>query len=116
MKIIKKDDQGEPAITKRYYYDLKNGLYYVTQERSVGKNGKYKKDSKITEKKLITSNKDKIIQFLFGNKYSAKDATTFEGLWKLFNSNDFKFKEKYEEIKNHFLDAMEKEGIKIPKD
>ena len=115
MKIVKTDDDGEPAVTKRYYFNPKAGLYYVTQERKLGKNGKYTKASSITDKKLITSNKDKIIQFLFGSKHKADDARTYEQVWALLNSDDFKFPSKRDEIKKHFKEELEHHQIEVPK-
>lgn len=115
MKIIKKDDDGEPAVTKRYYFNPKAGMFYVTQERKLGKNGKYTKASSITEKKLITANKDKIIQFLFGSKHKADDARTYEQVWALLNSDDFKFPSKRDEIKKHFKEELEKNQLEVPK-
>jgi len=114
MKVIKKDDEGEPAVIERYYFNPKAGLFYVTQERKLGKNGKYTKASSITQKKLITANKDKIIQFIFGPKHSAEDTKTYEQVWALLNSKDFKFPSKLKEIKKHFKEEMERNKIELP--
>lgn len=115
MKILERDDDGEPAIWERYYFDPKRGMFRARQERKMGKNGKYTKSSSITDKKLVTNDKDKIVQFLFGKKYSAKDIFTFEQLWKLYNSNDFKFPAARKEITKAFQQNLEEQGLKVPK-
>lgn len=115
MKVIEKDDEGQPAIWERYYLDPKKGLFFARQERKMGKNGKYTKSSSIVEKKLVTADKDKIIQFLFGPKHKAKDVMTFEKLWDLFNSNDFKYPAQRAEIKKAFKENMDEQGLEVPK-
>jgi len=115
MKVVKKDDNGEPAVWKRYYLNPKSGLYYATQERKLGKSGKYTKESSITDKKLITGNKDKIVQFLFGPKHKASDFITFEQLWAAFNSDDFKYQSKREEIKKEFINTLKRQKYDVPK-
>jgi hypothetical protein len=114
MKVLKTDDNGDPVSVKRYYFHLKSGLYSVIQNNKLGKNGKYTKAKEIVEKKLITTDKDKIVQFLFGPKVQSKDVRSFEQAWKLFMSGDFRFPKAREEIRKHFLEAMEKHGIKVP--
>ncbi len=101
-KIIKKDVNGEPLVWTRYYFDLKNGLFLIKQERQLGKNGKYLKNYVTTDKKLITKDKDKLIQFLFGNKHDSNDTKTYEQVWDLLNSKDFKFPNKRNEILKDF--------------
>lgn len=115
MKVIKKDDAGEPVEWKRYYFNPKSGLYYITQGKKLGKNGKYIKATEITDKKFITANKDKIVQFLFGNKHKATDVSSFEKLWALFNSEDFKFPTKRDEILVGFKEALEHNKFEFPK-
>lgn len=114
MKVIERDDEGEPAIWERYYFDPKRGMFHARQERKMGKNGKFTKTSSITDKKLITANKDKIVQFLFGQKHNAKDIMTFEKLWELFNSKDFKFPNARSEIKKATKENFEEQGLKVP--
>ena len=116
FKVVKKDSSGEPLIVKRYYMDLKSGLYYMTQERKMGKSGKYTSAFETKEKKLISSNKDKIIQFLFGKKVKADDANTFEKLWTLLNSDDFKFPDKREEIVKAFKENAVRHKVDMPKE
>lgn len=107
------DDDGEPLEVKRYYFNPKSGLYYVTQTRKIGKSGKPIKGLQITDKKLITSNKDKIMEFLFGSGIKALDVMTFEQLWTLFKSKKFKFPSKRKEIEESFRKNIKDHGIKL---
>ena len=96
-----------PNIKTRYQFNWKKGM----QKLDVITNDKGKEEKHNI--KTVTNNMDDVAVFLFGKNHTFNDINTFEKLFKLMNSNDFRYKEHKNEIITDFKGEIKKLGFAI---
>lgn len=107
-----KGPDGEDSARERLVFDLSQGLYRFTQDRA-GKRG-LTKSFATRDKKLITSDPDKICARLFGEGVSAKQVLTFKDALKLMLSSSFKHKSKLKQIIDRAITGLEQKKLVVP--
>jgi hypothetical protein len=107
-----KDPSGEDSARERLVFDLSRGLYRFTQDRA-GKRG-LTKSFATRDKKLITSDPDKICARLFGEGIGAKQVLTFSDALKLMLSSSFKHKDKLKQIIARAISGLEQKSLVVP--
>ena len=98
---------ADPATKTRYQFNWKKGL----QKLDVVTNIKGKEEKKNI--KTISNNMDDVAVFLFGNGHTFNDINTFEKLFKLVNSDAFRYKKYKDEIINDFKVEIAKLGYEL---
>lgn len=96
------------GLFKKYQFNWKSGIEYV--EFYVDKNGKLLKQNR----NLVSHDTDDIVHYLFGHRYNFSDIDSFEKLYKLFKSNDYKYKENRKEVIDDFKKELTKAKVNIP--
>lgn len=98
---------SDPNTRVRYQFNWKKGL----QKLDVVKNAKGKEEKKNI--KTIYTDMDDVAVFLFGSNHTFNDISSFEKLFKLLSSNDFKYKQYKDEIIADFKEEIKKLGFEI---
>jgi hypothetical protein len=114
QEILKKDKDGESLEIKRYFYDLAKGLMIGTRTR-VNAKGKIGKNFSTIDKKVISSDPEKICKLMFGKGATPKQCSTFNGALKAINSDSFPYLDKREEILKLALKGIKDKNLKVPK-
>lgn len=109
-----KDPNGEDSARERLVFDLSRGLYRFTQDRA-GKKG-LTKSFATRDKKLITSDPDKICARLFGEGVGAKQVLTFADAFKLMTASSFKHKDKLKLIIARAITGLEQKKLVVPQE
>lgn len=111
-QVEKSDDNGQPLVIKRYFYDLQRGLMIGTQSREGKK--KSSKNFKTVDKKVITDDPVEVAKFFFGDKATPDQVATFKGTLAAINSPKFPHKKNREAIIQMAKDGMKKKGLLVP--
>lgn len=107
-------ENGDVKKFKKFTLSQKKGL--ITQIKSYeGKLGKQLKNCKPIKgcDVPVTKNPTDIVKFIFGDKYSVKDINSFEDIYKIVMSSDFKHKHHRKEILDNFKSTI-LNGVKMP--
>lgn len=99
----------DPEIKKKLQIDLRQGLQLVDFTEKNGKKNKIKI-------KVVSGDVNKLTRFLFGGKYTYSDSDSFEKVYKLFKSNDFKFPQLRNAIINTYKNTMARLKLPLPKE
>lgn len=97
-------------VKRKFQINWKTGVELVdftTNEKG--------KREKIKVRKVM-GDMDKLTKFLFGPKYTFKDISSFEKLYKLINSKDFKFPKIRKDIFKQFKKTVERYKFPMPKE
>jgi hypothetical protein len=118
--ITQKDKHGETITFNRYFYDLARGLMTgvrtrVNTSRSATKNGKLSKNFSTIDKKVISSDPEKICNLMFGKGATPKHCSTFDGALKSINSDSFPYLDNRKEILKLALKGIKDKNLKVPK-
>ena len=109
----------EKKIYSKYTMDYKKGIY-KTIYQIVPPTGRQKIDQEVLiSKELLTSDPNEINKILFLGKipYSFVGSTnSFEQVYKMMKSDNFKFKELFPNIINKFYTRLTKEKLEIPEE
>lgn len=102
-KIVPVDGEEDTEFEHwQYFFDQNKGLKAIKLSYE-GKNGKRLKNPKKVEEKQITKNISKTVKLILGDKAEKEDCNSFESLVSYLSSDNFKYKDKYEDIKKNFL-------------
>jgi len=118
FKVIEKAMDAEgvevPAIWERLFLDLRKGLMQGKQTRVSPKSGKLVKGKKTFDKKLLSANKEEIIDMLLGPDGTEKDVNSFETIVKYMNSDSFPYQDKKKEIFKKAAQEIKKQFGELP--
>jgi len=108
------NDAGEevPATWDRLFFDLGRGLMSGTQ--TIKGKKKLIKGAKTTDKKVITTDPQKIVDKFFGPKFKPNEVLTWEQVWKVIHSNDFILKDKLKDILEIVKKGIVRKGYPVP--
>ena len=110
-KVLKKINNSD-VEWERSYFDFK-GFYKGVQSR-VGKTGRILKTKKTIRKWLVSRDPDEVVTILLSSKYHSKDILTFESTFDVIMSNDFRYKNKRDEILQKAKLGILGKGYPIP--
>jgi len=105
--ILKTKDKD---VKRKFQMNWKNGVELV--DFTTNEKGKRKK---LKVKKVI-GDMDKLAKFLFGSKFTFKDMDSFEKLYKLMKSKNFKFKKLNNKIFDAYKKTITRFKLPIPKE
>lgn len=106
------EETDKPLEYDGYMMNLNKGLYSIKKDY----HGKTKilKHGEIVKEKLITSNPDEFVEFVFGKGIDPEDVGTFEKCWSIINKSDFKWSSKLEDIKKNLEKFLLRVELPIP--
>jgi len=110
---IEKAETGEELSYDGYMMNLNKGLFSIKKDYQ-GKT-KILKHGEIVEEKLVTTDPNKFVEFIFGKGYKPEDVRTFEACWHIINKKDFKWHDNLGEIKKNLKKFLERVKLPIPK-
>ena len=92
------------------------GIYRV-RKNFMGKKGLVKNGKNVEgSDTLITYEPGETIRMTVGSQYRISDIDTFEKLWNIVLSEDFKWKNKREDIVNRFIECLGEQKLSLPKE
>ena len=113
-EVLKSTDKGETEEYKAYVVQLNNGIVEV-RKTFMGVKGIRKTATKLKEyDTLITKQPSDVVNLLFNGGHKPDELTTYEKLKSLFDSNDFKFPNKRNEILEEFKTKLEDSKLPLP--
>lgn len=95
-------------IFKKYQLNWKNGIEYV--EFYVNDNGKIIKN----KRSIVSNDMNDIVHYLFGYRYDFSDIDSFEKLYNLFKSNDYKYKTNRKQVITDFKKELINAKFNLP--
>lgn len=98
---------SDPNVRVRYQFNWKKGL----QKLDVVTDAKGKEQK--TNIKTISNDMDDVAVFLFGANHTFNDINTFEKLFKLVGSTNFRYKKYKNEIIDDFKNEIKKLGFEL---
>jgi hypothetical protein len=114
-EILARDEAGEVLDYKTPVLLLPTGLYLHTKSYR----GKLKPRLKTAQKiegseEFITDDPQEFINFALGPGYKEEDVKTFEKVLDIMTAPNFKYKEFLPEIKDKFIELLNRTGLPIP--
>ncbi len=114
-EIIERDPLGEVLDYNTPVLILSDGLYWHTKSFRGKIKDRLKNSKKIEgSERFITNNPQEFINFALGEGYSEDEVKTFEQLFDVITSPDFELRDKLPEIKERFLEFLQRVGLEIP--
>lgn len=114
-EIMQRDDTGEVLDYETPVLILSDGLYWHTKSYRGKIKDRLKNPKKIEgSERFVTNDPQEFIDFALGTGYKMDDVKTFEQLFSVIMSPDFELKEKLPEIKERFLEFLQRVGLEIP--
>ncbi len=92
---------------------LPSGLY-LNKKSYQGKIKSRLKDPKRIDQTFITNNPQEFIDYALGPGYTENDVKTFEQVFKIVTSPSFKYKDFLPEIKEKFIELLNRTNLPIP--
>jgi hypothetical protein len=114
FEATKKTDKGETAEYKAYVVRLNQGIVEVRKSFE-GKKGLVKTAQLLKEyDKLITKEPQDVVDLLFNGGHKASGIDTYEKLYSLLNSGDFKYPGSLNDIMSDFKKKLDDSGLPLP--
>lgn len=114
-EIIERDNSGEVLDYHTPVLILSDGLYWHTKSFKGKIKDRLKNSKKIEgSERFITNDPQEFIDFALGAGYTVDDIKTFEQLFNIITSPDFELRDKLPEIKERFLEFLQRVGLEIP--
>ncbi len=112
-EILSRDEQGEVMDYLSPVIVLPSGLY-LNKKSYQGKIKSRLKDPKRIDQTFITNNPQELIDYALGPGYTENDVKTFEQVFKIMTSPSFKYKDFLPEIKEKFIELLNRTNLPIP--
>lgn len=106
------DGKEVPATWDRYFFDLAKGLMHGTQ--SIKGKKKLTKTAKTTDKKVISTDPQDVVDKFFGPSFSPKDVQTWEQVWEVISSDEFILKDRLQDILKMAKKGIERKNYPVP--
>jgi hypothetical protein len=107
-------DDGDLKTFTKYSITAKKGLFKQLKTYQ-GKIGKVKNPRAVKgSDQPITQVPSEIVKLVFGDKYDVSDMNSFESIYKIVTSSDFKHKKHANKIIKAFKDDIIKKGLPLP--
>jgi len=96
---------------------LSDGLYKYTKSFRGKTKSRLSKASKIPgTETFVTNNPEKFIELTLGKKYPTDSVKTFEDVFSIINDPGFDLYGKLPEIKEKYVEFIQRAGLEIPKE
>jgi hypothetical protein len=110
-----RDEAGEVLDYNTPVLILSDGLFWHTKSYRGKIKDRLKNSKKIEgSERFVTNDPQKFIDFALGKGYTTDDVKTFEQVFNIIMSPDFELKDKLPEIKERFLEFLQRVGLEIP--
>jgi hypothetical protein len=114
-EILAKDEQGEVLDYKTPALILPSGLYLQTKSFRGKLKPRLKNAQKIPgTEEFITDDPQEFINYALGPGYTENDVKTFEKVLAIMTSPNFKYKEFLPQIKEKFIQLLNRTDLPIP--
>jgi len=114
-EILARDEQGEVLDYKTPALILPSGLYLHTKSFRGKLKPRLKNAQKIEgTEEFITDDPQEFIDYALGTGYTENDVKTFEKVLNIMTSPSFKYKEFLPQIKEKFIELLNRTGLPIP--
>jgi hypothetical protein len=115
INVLDRDQQGEVMDYDSPVLILSDGLFWHKKSYRGTLKPRLKHSKKVEgSERFITNDPQEFIDFTLGPGYSQEDIKTFEDLFSIITGPDFDLKEKLPEIKQRYIDYMERVKLPIP--
>lgn len=101
-----------PVSWDRFFFDLAKGLMKGTQTIK-GKN-KLTKSAKTTDKKVVSTNPQDVVNKFFGKTFKPNEVQTWEQVWDVIMSDDFVLKNKLQDILKMVKKGIVRKNYPVP--
>jgi hypothetical protein len=113
--VLTTDEQGEIMDYEKPVVILSDGLYWHTKSYKGTRIPRLKHSKKIEgSERFVTNDPQEFIDFALGPGYTPDDVKTFEQVLKILENPGFELNYKLSEIKETFLEYLERVGLEIP--
>ena len=114
-EVIERDADGEIMDYDTPVLILSDGLFWHKKSYRGKIKPRLKNAAKIEgSERFVTSDPQEFIDFALGRGYTVNDVKTFEDVLKIIESPDFDLIDHLEEIKERFINYLERAGLEIP--
>ena len=114
-EIMDRDEAGEILDYNTPVLILSDGLFWHTKSYRGKIKDRLKNPKKIEgSERFVTNDPQEFIDFALGKGYTVDDVKTFEQLFDIIMSRNFELKNKLPEIKERFLEFLQRVGLEIP--
>jgi hypothetical protein len=114
-EVIYTDEAGEIMDYNAPVLILSDGLYWHTKSYKGTRIPRLKHAKKLEgSERFVTRDPQEFIDFALGTGYKPEDVKTFEDLLKIIENPKFDLHERLPEIKQRFLEYLERAGLEIP--
>ena len=114
-EVIDTDEAGEIMDYNSPVLILSDGLYWHTKSYKGTRIHRLKHSKKLEgSERFVTRDPQEFINFALGPGYKPDDVKTFEALLKIIEDPKFDLRERLPEIKQRFLEYLERAGLEIP--
>ena len=111
------DQSGEVIEYETPVLVLSDGLYKYTKSFKGKTKDRLSKASKIPgSETFITNDPEKFIEITMGKRYPVEKVKTFEDVFSIINSPDFDLYDNLDQIKEKYLEFIQRTGLEIPKE
>ena len=114
-EVLDRSDSGEVMDYDSPVLILSDGLYWHKKSYKGTRIPRLKHSKKIEgSERFVTRDPQEFINFSLGPGYTINDVKTFEELFKIISNPRFDLYDKLPEIKERFLEYMERTGLEVP--
>jgi hypothetical protein len=114
-EVIDTDEAGEIMDYNAPVLILSDGLYWHTKSYKGTRIPRLKHSKKLEgSERFVTRDPQEFINFALGPGYNPEDVKTFEALLGIIEDPKFDLHERLPEIKQRFLEYLERAGLEIP--
>ena len=114
-EIMERNEIGEILDYNTPVLILSDGLYWHTKSYRGKIKDRLKNPKKIEgSERFVTNDPQEFIDFALGKGYTTNDVKTFEKLYKIITSPEFELRDKLPEIKERFVEFLQRVGLEIP--
>ena len=116
-EVLDQDETGEVMDYDSPVLILSDGLYWHKKSYRGTRIPRLKHSKKVEgSERFVTRDPQEFVEFALGSGYSPNDVKTFEALFKIITNPKFELYEKLPEIKERFLEYMERTGLEVPRE
>lgn len=115
--VLTTDEQGEVMDYEKPVLILSDGLYWHTKSYRGTRIPRLKHSKKLEgSERFVTNDPQEFIDFALGPGYTPNDVKSFEQVLKIIEDPGFDLNYKLPEIKETFLEYLQRVGLEIPQE
>jgi len=116
-EVLDQNEIGEVMDYDAPVLILSDGLYWHKKSYKGTRIPRLKHSKKVEgSERFITRDPQEFVEFALGPGYTPEDVKTFEDLFKIINNPNFELYERLPEIKQRFLEYMERTALEVPRE